>query len=104
MNARAQRPSMADIYEWPAVVNLFPEAASVYGLSRTAAYDLAQRGDFLVPVLRVGRLLRVSTASILQSLGAPLNPTHDEVPAHPLPGTGARVISATTFPKENDRA
>ncbi len=44
-------------------------AADVLGIGRTAAYDLARRGDFPVPVLRVGTRYVVPTAGLLRLLG-----------------------------------
>ena len=39
---------------------LLSEAARELGISRTHAYDLHQRGEFPVPVLKLGRCFRVS--------------------------------------------
>jgi hypothetical protein len=44
-------------------------AAGVVGIERTSAYGLARRGEFPVPVIRVGRQLRVSVAALLDLLG-----------------------------------
>jgi hypothetical protein len=44
-------------------------AATIFGLSRNTAYDLARRGEFPVPVLRVGARYRVSVPAILAILG-----------------------------------
>lgn len=41
----------------------------VAGLSETQAYELAKRGGFPVPVVKVGRRLVVPTAPILRLLG-----------------------------------
>lgn len=43
--------------------------AKCYGIHRTTAYDLAQRGELGVPVLRLGRTLRVPTAELRRVLG-----------------------------------
>jgi excisionase family DNA binding protein len=43
-------------------------AASVLGLGRTKAYELAARGDFPFTVWRVGRRYRVPTAPLLSML------------------------------------
>jgi excisionase family DNA binding protein len=45
------------------------DAAQPLGISRTTAYTLAQRGDFPVPVLRIGRLYKVRTADLRRYLG-----------------------------------
>lgn len=39
------------------------------GIGRTTAYQLARRGQFPVPVLRIGRGYRVPTAPLLTLLG-----------------------------------
>ncbi len=45
-----------------------PEAGKVYyGLSKNASYEAARRGD--IPIIRVGRLLRVPVALMEQRLG-----------------------------------
>ncbi|MFI6759442.1 hypothetical protein ACIBF5_09915 [Micromonospora sp. NPDC050417] len=46
-----------------------PTAGRAFGISKLTAYKLAQSGDFPVPVLRVGRKLIVTQASILEALG-----------------------------------
>ena len=43
-------------------------AASIFGLSRTAAYDLVKQDEFPVPVIRVGARYRVPVAAILAVL------------------------------------
>lgn len=37
-----------------------PEAGKILGISQTKAYQLAQRGEFPVRVLQLGRMKRVS--------------------------------------------
>ena len=44
-------------------------AAELLGIGRTASYQLVRAGQFPVPVLRIGRLIRVPTAPLLQLLG-----------------------------------
>jgi predicted DNA-binding transcriptional regulator AlpA len=43
-------------------------AASILGLSRAVAYDLAKTGRFPVPLIRVGTRYRVPVAAILAAL------------------------------------
>jgi hypothetical protein len=43
-------------------------AASIFGLSRTGAYDLARRNQFPVPLIRAGTRYRVPVAAILAVL------------------------------------
>lgn len=44
------------------------QAAAQLGISPSNAYRLIRRGDFPVPVLRIGNLLKVSRASLDQYL------------------------------------
>lgn len=48
--------------------------AQCYGIHRQTAYDLAQRGELGVPVLRLGRRLRVPTAELRRTLGLAVEP------------------------------
>lgn len=43
-------------------------AASIFGVSRNHAYEMAAAGEFPVPVLRVGRFYKVPTAPIRRLL------------------------------------
>ena len=54
-----------------------PTAASVLGVGRSTAYDLIRRGDFPVPVVRLGTRLRVPTDPLLVFLetGDPTGPS-----------------------------
>ncbi len=45
-------------------------AASILGFGRTLAFDLLRTNEFPVPVLRVGRKLRVPVPGLLALLGA----------------------------------
>ena len=47
-----------------------PEAGKALGISRQTAYELARRDEFPLPVLRVGKKLRVSTIALARLLGA----------------------------------
>lgn len=67
----------AQITALPAVLDV-PTAARVLGLSRTAAYELIRTGDWPTPVFRLGRLIRIPTAPILDLLG--IDPTTRAVP------------------------
>lgn len=46
-----------------------PTAGRCFGLGRNVSYDLARLGQLPVPVLQLGRSLRVTRASILAALG-----------------------------------
>jgi hypothetical protein len=52
-------------------------AASIFRLSRAAAYDLAKRGQFPVAVLRFGTRYRVPVAAILHALHLPVAAEED---------------------------
>lgn len=43
--------------------------AKCFGIHRVTAYELAKRGELGVPVLRLGRRLRVPTAELRRVLG-----------------------------------
>jgi hypothetical protein len=51
-----------------------PTAAAIFGLSRSAAYDLARTGRFPVPVLRFGTRYRIPVPAILIALHLPGDP------------------------------
>ena len=55
-------------------VTTVPVAAAIFGLSRSAAYDLIKTGGFPVPVLRFGGRYRIPVAAILTALHLPLTP------------------------------
>jgi predicted DNA-binding transcriptional regulator AlpA len=54
----------------PAVVDV-PTAARLLGLSRTAAYLLIRSGSWPTPIYRLGRLIRIPTAPMLELLCIP---------------------------------
>src|SRR5690242_12775126 len=69
MNGHTSRvPSVAEILAWPVTVDI-PTAGRAWGMGRDQAYQLAREGRFPVPVLRIGRSLRVSRAAVLHALG-----------------------------------
>jgi len=51
-------------------------AARILGIGRTKAYELARRGEFPCPVIRVGDLYRVSTPDLLRLLDTSANTVH----------------------------
>jgi len=61
-------PTADEIRAWPATVDL-QTAARAFGIGRDQAYRLAREGTFPVPVLRLGRYLRVSRAAVMATLG-----------------------------------
>lgn len=60
--------TVAELNDLPPSLGL-EAAALVLGIGRTNAYALVQRGEFPVPVLRIGRRYRVSTQAVLRLLG-----------------------------------
>jgi hypothetical protein len=48
-----------------------PTAGQILGISRNHSYDLARRGQFPVPVLRIASRLRVATIQLINLLGIP---------------------------------
>lgn len=49
----------------PPVVDV-PTAAAILGIGRTAAYELIRSGQWPTPILRLGRLIRVPSAPLLE--------------------------------------
>jgi hypothetical protein len=68
-----------------------PTAASIFGLSRTLAYELARTSQFPVPVIRAGKRYRVPVAPILAAL-------HLASPPTPNATTDARGEADLTVP------
>jgi hypothetical protein len=80
-------------------------AARIFDLSRTAAYDLAARNKFPVPVIRAGHRYRIPVAPILAILHIPDQPQrldrapessvdhHDDQSQGPHPGRPPRPES-----------
>jgi predicted DNA-binding transcriptional regulator AlpA len=73
-----QVPSVEGVRSWPVTVDV-PTAGRAFGIGRDQAYRLAKEGTFPVPVLRIGRVLRVSRASVLAALGMPDTPQPLEI-------------------------
>ena len=61
-------PTTNEIRSWPVTVDI-QTAGRAWGIGRDQAYRLAREGQFPVPVLRLGRYLRVTRASVLVALG-----------------------------------
>jgi predicted DNA-binding transcriptional regulator AlpA len=70
----------------PPAVDL-PTAASVLGMSRSAAYELVRTGTWPTPVLRLGKLIRVPTVHLLALLG------YDD--RDPTPATGRPIVAGS---------
>lgn len=59
-----------EVLALPVTVDV-PTAGRCFGLGRRVSYQLAREGAFPVPVLQLGRSLRVTQASLLTALGIP---------------------------------
>lgn len=59
----------ANLRDLPPTIPLWPHAAGILGLGRTAAYEMASRGEFPVRILQLGNKKRVSRADLLAYLG-----------------------------------
>ena len=75
------------------------EAARVRRIGRSAAYELAGRflasgGSDGIPVVRVGRLLRVPRAALEQFMGGPISD---------IPATTARTSTSRQKPTKGNR-
>jgi hypothetical protein len=58
----------AELLALPAAVDV-QTACRALNMGKTVGYELAQRGEFPVPVLRVGNRYRVPTSHLLALLG-----------------------------------
>lgn len=52
----------------PPVVDV-ATAAAVLGIGRTAAYELIRLGNWPTPILRLGKLIRIPSAPLLELVG-----------------------------------
>jgi len=57
----------SELGQLPAMVDV-PTAARVLGIGRSLAYDLVRTGAWPTPVVRVGKLIRIPTASLQRLL------------------------------------
>ncbi|UFX41706.1 helix-turn-helix domain-containing protein [Bradyrhizobium sp. 41S5] len=57
------RPDRADC-----LVYTVPEAGALLGLTKNASYEAAKRGD--LPILRIGKLLKVPKAALHAMIGS----------------------------------
>ncbi len=61
-------PTSDEVRSWPVTIDI-QTAARAWGIGRDQAYRLFHEGRFPVPVLHLGRNLRVTRASVLEALG-----------------------------------
>lgn len=59
----------AELVKLPLTVPLWPDAARAFAMGRSKAYDLANRGEFPCPVLKLGAQYRVTRSAIFAALG-----------------------------------
>jgi hypothetical protein len=76
---RTTEPTLTreDLLALPAVVDL-STAAAVLGIGRTCAYELVRTGEWPTMVLRIGRLIRIPTAPLLDLLAVERVPQRAE--------------------------
>lgn len=67
MSTTSKRPTLAQIREWPATVDV-PIAASALGISRSSAYEAIKTGVFPAKVLTVQGRRKVITSSLVRLL------------------------------------
>jgi hypothetical protein len=85
------------------VVTDLPTAGQILGLSRTTAYALARQGRFPTPVLRVGRLYRVSVNDLLRVLNLPTDAPERRLESPPARSVdGNDTTGATTVEEHHD--
>jgi predicted DNA-binding transcriptional regulator AlpA len=64
----------AEVLALPAMPDLVPDAVAAIGVSRDTGYALNRRGEFPIPVITVGRSLKVRRADLLAFLGMAEDP------------------------------
>jgi predicted DNA-binding transcriptional regulator AlpA len=57
-----------DVRSLPPVVDV-PTAAAVLGIGRSAAYELIRCNQWPTPTLRLGKLIRIPSAPLLELVG-----------------------------------
>lgn len=68
MESATSQTTRQNVTNLPPVVDL-PTAAHLLGIGRSCAYDLVRSGQWPTPVLRLGRLIRIPTAPLLELIG-----------------------------------
>ena len=68
MTGASLRMTVEQVRSLPPVVDV-PTAAAVLGLGRTAAYELIRVDQWPTPILRLGKLIRVPSAPLLELVG-----------------------------------
>jgi Helix-turn-helix domain len=83
MARRSTNPWTADAVRALGLSTDIETAASIFGLSRTVAYDLLRRGEFPVPTFKVGRRIVVPVPPILRLFGVDVDEHNDDQPHEP---------------------
>lgn len=65
MTAASAKMTLERARHLPPVVDV-PTAAAILGIGRTAAYELIRSGRWPTPTLRLGKLIRVPSAPLLE--------------------------------------
>ena len=65
MTGASLRMTVEKAQNVPPVVDV-PTAAAILGIGRTAAYELIRLGKWPTPVLRLGKLIRIPSAPLLE--------------------------------------
>jgi hypothetical protein len=60
--------TLEELHALPPTLNV-EEAARLIGCGRTACFESIRRGDFPVPVLRIGTRIKIPTRPLLELLG-----------------------------------
>jgi len=84
--------TVEELLDLPVSVRI-EEAGRAFGISRGLAYRMQREGRFPVPVLRIGRRLVVTRASLLNALGV-TTPGSSQAPT-PDPNTSTPVVTAS---------
>ena len=66
---RRKALSVAEVLALPAMPNAWPDAGMACGIGRTAWFELIAKGETPVPVVRIGRSLKVRRSDLLNFLG-----------------------------------
>lgn len=67
--SRQEALTRAELLALPAAVPLWPTGARAVGVGRTRAYEMVKSGEWPTRVLRLGTLVKVPTAELLELLG-----------------------------------
>jgi predicted DNA-binding transcriptional regulator AlpA len=68
MTGASLQMTVGKAQKMPSVVDV-PTAAAILGIGRTAAYELIRLDTWPTPILRLGKLIRVPSAPLLDLVG-----------------------------------